>query len=259
MPTLETEPAELYYEDSGGEGAPIVFSHGLLMDHDMFEPQVAALRSEFRCITWDQRGHGSTKTQGSWSYWDSARDLIGLLDHLEIERAFLVGMSQGGFLHLRTALLTPEKVIGLAFIDSQAGPEDPAMQPTYDAFLAAWTAEPNHDLAEMVAAIILGPADHEPWITKWLARDPNDVIEPYRTLTTREDLHDRLGEIGCPAIVIHGEADSAISLDQAEALCSGLPRCEALIRVPDAGHAANLSHPGVVNEALRDFVRRYSG
>jgi len=259
MGRLRRDETDIYFEDTGGDGAAVVFSHGLLMDHEMFAPQVEALSGEFRCITWDERGHGETTTTGSWTYWDSADDLIALLDHLDIERAFLAGMSQGGFLQLRAALRAPARVVALAFIDSQAGAEDPALVPTYDAWLNAWTKEPSRTLAELVADVIVAPADREPWIEKWLSRPATDAIEPYRTLTSREDLHDRLGEITCPAIVIHGAADPAISMDKAEALCAGLPGCEGLIRIPEAGHAANLSHPGVVNEALRDFFRRHSG
>lgn len=258
MATLGSPQATIYYEDTGGDSAPVIFSHGILMDHEMFAPQVAALRDEFRCVSWDERGHGATTQEGSWTYWDSARDLIGLMDRLEIERAHLVGMSQGGFLQLRATLLAPERVRGLVFIDSQAGPENPEMTPVYDGFVATWRAGPTRDLAERVATITLGPAEHEPWIEKWLARDPDDVVEPYRTLTGREDLHDRLGEIEAPAIVIHGDADPAISMDKAEALCAGLPRCEGVVRIEGGGHASNLSHPGIVTEALRDFLRRHA-
>lgn len=259
MPELVLGETTIYYEDTGGDGAPVLFSHGILMDHEMFAPQIEALRDELRCISWDERGHGATTTQGSWSYWDSANDALKILDHLDIEHAFFTGMSQGGFLSLRAALTAPERVDGLALIDTQAGPEDPAMAPTYDALVATWTTAPTRDLAETVASIILGPAHHEPWIEKWLAREPEAIREPYATLTAREDIHDRLHEIECPSLVIHGEADPAISMDKAEALCAGLPRCEGLIRIPEAGHAANLSHPGVVNEALRDFFRRHAG
>jgi pimeloyl-ACP methyl ester carboxylesterase len=258
MAFLARETARLYYEDSGGEGAPCIFSHGLLMDHEMFEPQIRSLSEEFRCISWDQRGHGQSDQEGSWTFWDSAQDVLSLLDELELDHAFLVGMSQGGFLSQRAALLAPERVQGLAFIDSQAGPEDPNLLPMYEGLLAAWRAGPTRDLAETVAQIILGPADHEPWLDKWLARPHEWVVEPFNTLSGREDLHDRLGEIACPALVIHGLADTAISLEQAEALCSGLLGCEGLIPIEGAGHASNLSHPGVVTEALRDFFRRHS-
>jgi pimeloyl-ACP methyl ester carboxylesterase len=224
----------------------------------MFEPQVRSLAEEFRCISWDQRGHGQSDQAGSWTYWDSAQDLLALLDHLELDHAFLVGMSQGGFLSLRAALLAPERIQGLALIDSQAGPENPDMLPVYEGLHAAWLAGPSADLAESVAEIILGPADHAPWLAKWLARPHEWVTEPFKTLAGREDIHDRLSEITCRALVIHGEADTAIPMELAEALCSGLPGCEGLVKIDGAGHASNLSHPGVVTEALRDFVRRHA-
>ncbi|MEA2517215.1 MAG: 3-oxoadipate enol-lactonase [Actinomycetota bacterium] len=258
MGFLERGSAHLFYQDSGGEGAAIVFSHGILMDQEMFEPQVRSLAGEFRCISWDQRGHGQSDQEGSWSYWDSAEDLLALLDHLELDHAFLVGMSQGGFLSLRAALLAPERVQGLGLIDTQAGPENPDIVPVYEGLLEAWRAGPSVELAGSVADIILGPADHSPWVGKWLARPHDWVEEPFKTLVGREDIHDRLDEIACPALVIHGEADAAISMDIAERLCSGLPRCEGLVRIEGAGHAANLSHPGVVTEALRDFTRRHT-
>lgn len=257
MGFLDRGDARLFFEDSGGEGATVVFSHGILMDHEMFEPQIRLLASEFRCVAWDQRGHGQSDQEGSWTYWDSAQDVVALMDHLEIDRAFLVGMSQGGFLSLRAALLAPERIQGLALIDSQAGPENPDMLPIYEGLRDAWLAGPTEALAESVADIILGPADHAPWVAKWLARPPSDMQEPFQTLSTREDIHDRLREITCRALVIHGEADTAISMDLAEALCNGLPGCEGLVRIEAAGHASNLSHPGVVTEALRDFFRRH--
>src|SRR5688572_14963352 len=182
MGFLDRGDARLFYEDTGGEGAAVLFSHGILMDHEMFEPQVRSLAGEFRCISWDQRGHGQSDQDGSWTYWDSAQDLISLLDHLEIDHAFLVGMSQGGYLSLRAALLAPERVLGLGLIDTQAGPENPDMVPVYERLLEMWLEAPTVELAESVADIILGPADHAPWVTKWLAR-PNDwAVEPFKTL-----------------------------------------------------------------------------
>ncbi len=110
-----------------------------------------------------------------------------------------------------------------------------------------------------VASIIIGEGvDAEPWIRKWSQRSVHSVIDAYNALMDREDISSRLVEIRCPALVIHGEGDAAISSDRAEALCAGLPRCDGLIRIPGAAHAANLSHAGVVNEALRDFARRYT-
>jgi len=59
MPVATINGHPLYFEETGS-GPPVVFSHGFLMDHDMFAPQVEALAGEFRCITWDERGFGQT-------------------------------------------------------------------------------------------------------------------------------------------------------------------------------------------------------
>lgn len=62
MPFVKVKGRNIYFEDSGGDGPALIFSHGLLMDSSMFEPQVAALKSRYRCIARDERGHGLTAT-----------------------------------------------------------------------------------------------------------------------------------------------------------------------------------------------------
>src|SRR5947208_15666159 len=79
--------------DSDGDGPVVVFSHGFLMNHTMFAPQVAALRDGYRVVTYDERAHGEAEPEGRWSYWDMASDVLALLDHLAINRAVLAGMS----------------------------------------------------------------------------------------------------------------------------------------------------------------------
>ena len=93
MPTAAVNGIQVSYADSGGDGPAVVLSHGYLMDASMFDAQVAALTPVYRVITWDQRGHGGSPAPGPFSYWDSARDVLALLDHLGIERAVLGGMS----------------------------------------------------------------------------------------------------------------------------------------------------------------------
>jgi 3-oxoadipate enol-lactonase len=253
--------AEIYYEDTGGDGPIVVFSHGIMMDHAMFELQIEALKDRYRCISWDQRGHGATESGGSFTYWDSAHDLSVLLDLREVPRAFLVGMSQGGFVHLRLALTEPERVAGLVFIDSQAGPEDPEKVGMYGAFATTWAEDgPTETIAQTVADIILGPGpDRQPWLDKWMDSDPKSITEPYEALTQREDLHDRLGEISAPAIVIHGDQDVAIDLPTARRLCDGLPACEGLHVIEGAGHAANMAKPEEVTNLIAGFVDRHAG
>lgn len=247
--------ATVEYDDTGGEGPVVVLSHGLLMNRSMFAPQVEALRDAHRVVTWDQRGHGAAEHEGTWTYWDSAHDLLALLDHLGVAQAVLGGMSQGGFLSLRAALLAPERVRALVLIDSQAGPEDPAAAPLYDAMARAWAADgADPATLEFAAATILGPADHRPWIALWEQLPQHRAAQVMHPLLEREDLTDRLPEITCPALVVHGSIDAAIPLARAEALANGLPGAVPLVVVEGAGHASNLSHPEPVNAALRGFL-----
>src|SRR5438270_7911501 len=130
MPVAEVNGQRLRFEDTGGSGPPVVLAHGFLMDREMFAPQVEALSPEFRVITWDERGFGETEFDGQpFTYWDSAKDCLGLLDHCKLDRAVIGGMSQGGFLSLRAALLAPDCVRALVLIDTQSGSAAPEMRP----------------------------------------------------------------------------------------------------------------------------------
>ncbi|HJY57596.1 MAG TPA: alpha/beta hydrolase, partial [Streptosporangiaceae bacterium] len=121
VPFASVNGQQLYFEDTAGNGPVVVFSHGNLMNRDMWVAQVEALHGEFRCVVWDERLHGRTKDDGGlYTYWDAADDLLGLLDHLGVERATLAGHSQGGFLSLHAALCAPERVKALVLTDTAA-------------------------------------------------------------------------------------------------------------------------------------------
>jgi pimeloyl-ACP methyl ester carboxylesterase len=258
MPFADVNGQRIRFDDSGGEGLPIVLSHGFLMDREMFAPQVAALSGEFRVIAWDERGFGETEFDGQpFTYWDSARDCLGLLDHLAIDRAVLGGMSQGGFLSLRAALIAPERVRALVLIDTQAGVEDPARLPAYRQMQQTWLqVGPVDELAETIAGLIIGdPAHSAAWIAKWRKLPRESMSAPADCLFDRDDIADRLGEIACPAIVFHGTADLSIEMRLAEELCAGLSGCQGIVRIEGAPHASNLTHADEVNEPLLTFLR----
>ena len=259
MAFADVNGQHIYFEDTGGDGAAVIFNHGFLMDHEMFEPQVADLSDGFRCITWDERGFGQTAASGPFTYWDSADDALALLSHLGIDAAFFVGMSQGGFLSLRAALRAPQRVLGLGLIDTDAGVEPEETRPAYEAMNAEWLANgPSEALADVVASIIMSPGyDYSPWVAKWRAAPKENLLEPFRTLMGREDLWDKVPTIAAPAIIFHGEADAAFPMDRAERLAKELPHCDSLVRIPGAGHASNLSHPDEVSGPLRDFLVRH--
>src|SRR5216683_954052 len=213
MPLSKINGQWIHYEDTGGNLQPLVLAHGLLMDQEMFAPQVEALGSQFRVIAWDARCHGETEsTDDPFSYWDLADDL--------------------------------------------------------------WESDGMNDqLAETIAAIILGNEwpGREAWIAKW-RQWPRSLLRPaFNALVGREDIHDRLGEIKAPALVIHGTADAAIDIELAQRLCATLANSRPLIMIEGGGHASNLTHPALVNQAVRRYLfeldpgtppeaeRRYAG
>jgi 3-oxoadipate enol-lactonase len=114
-------------------------------------------------------------------------------------------------------------------------------------------------LTSAVAGIIMSPGyDHSSWIAKWEATPKEAVRHPFRTLMDRDDISDRVSEIVAPTIIFHGENDVAIPMEKAEYLARELPKCEGLVRIAGAGHAANLSHPDDVSGPLREFLRRHA-
>jgi 3-oxoadipate enol-lactonase len=257
VPYAEINGQRLFFEDTGGEGPPVVFSHGFLMDHEMFAPQVAELRDVFRVITWDARGFGQTESDGTpFSYWDSARDVFALLDLLGIERAVLAGMSQGGYLSLRAALLQPDRVRALILIDTQAPTETTDKIAEYRAMIEVF-AEQGYveEVASGVAEAILGdPVLAERWKAKWRRWDSRRLRPAATALLEREDISERLDELAMPVLCVHGTLDAAIPVSRSYEICAAVSDCRGVIEVPGAPHASSLTHPEVVNPPLRAFL-----
>jgi 3-oxoadipate enol-lactonase len=266
MPTAAVNGTQVSYADSGGDGPAVVLSHGYLMDASMFDARAAALAPEYRVITWDARGHGGTPAPGPFSYWDSARDVLALLDHLGIEQAVLGGMSQGGFLSLRAAILAPQRVRGLVLIDSQAGTELEASRPGYEQLHQMWLNQGPGPVQETVAAIILGPGQWDDWYAKWAAQyaqlAPGNLSQltcAFRSLMDRDDITGRLGEINCPALIVHGSQDAAIPVARGEQLRDGLAGPTTFAVIGGGSHASNVTHPGEVNAEIVNFLHTLGG
>jgi pimeloyl-ACP methyl ester carboxylesterase len=167
-------------------------------------------------------------------------------------------MSQGGFLSLRAALTAPERVRALVLIDTAADNDGPEILAGYRQMVDTWvTHGPVDDLANVIANIIIAdPTENPKWIAKWKQRPKEAMVHPSACLLERDDISARLGEITCPALIIHGTNDTAISAERAEALHKGLRNAEAIVWVEGAAHAANLTHPHIVNPPLRAFLER---
>ena len=254
MQTAQINGTTIAFEDTGGKKPVVIFSHGFLMDHSMFDAQVAALRDTHRVITWDERGFGGTKATGDFTYWDSANDVLGLMDHLGIKSAVLGGMSQGGFLSLRVALTAPERVEALILLDTQSGVEAPETVEPYNQLHAAWVEHGAVAVQDIIAGIILGPGDWSEWFAKWGAMEPDQFTAAFNCLMHRDDITERLGEITCPALIVHGTADVAIPMEKAEVLRDRIAGPTTLVPVEGGPHAANMTHATETNRAIVQFL-----
>jgi 3-oxoadipate enol-lactonase len=250
----------IYVEDTGGDGPVLIFSHGFILDHSMWDPTVAALTGEARCITWDERGHGMTECLGPFDFWDSASDLIGILDALGVDRAVAVGMSQGGFLTIRAALERPDRFEAVVLSDTAAGVDGEEIVAAYRSMQAAWEADgPVGEVATIQADLIFGPDfDATAWIGKWQTKAPSERHDAWNTVIERDDVSHRLGEIGCPTLVVNGTNDQAFGLDVARGICEGLGDCRGVVPIEGAAHAPPVSHPERFVEVLRTFLHSIS-
>ncbi|RMI31801.1 alpha/beta fold hydrolase [Nocardia stercoris] len=257
MPFARAIDAEIHYEDSGGTGPVVLLGHEFCMDATMFVAQTAALAPEFRVVAWDARGHGHTRDEGlPFTYWTAARDALTVLDQLGVERAVIGGTSQGGFSALRTALLAPDRVDGLVLIATEAhGATEEELESAHR-FLDRWH-EPGarRALAEYLAEWLIGDDDwyRDIWVRRWLIRNPLVSEAAAGCLLGRDSIVHRLNEIRCPALVIH-PTRAGIPHDHIQALAAGLVGSRYL-EVADAHQAVTMTHPEVINTALRAFLR----
>ena len=257
---------QVHYVDTAGPSpaAPtVVLLHAFLTDTRMFAPQVEALNQDFRLIAVDERGHGGTPGDGPFDYWDVARDVLGLLDELQVDRAAVVGTSQGGFVGMRLALLAPERVSALAVLGTSADAQAPEIAAGYRQMGEIWAAKGGTpELVDTMVAICLGASAPEAVRDRWRevwAHAPGDrVLANIRTLVGRDSLVERLPEIGCPTLVLHGSADAAYPVAHAQQIVDGVPGAEPLFLVEGGGHFLSLTDADEVNPPLRAFLTEHA-
>jgi 3-oxoadipate enol-lactonase len=247
---------KIAYVDTGGAGVPIIFSHGLFMDHTMFAPQIDYLSKSWRCIAWDERAHGGTDSKGHFTYWDSAADLVALMDALGIGRAIHVGMSQGGLLGMRAAILKPERFAGIVQLATQAGKLAEDGAEAFKVIIAEWQQKgATPDKLQFLTDLILGPGvDASYWRRYWATFSASQLDDQVSALYSLDELYDRLHEVVVPVFTIHGLKDVSTPYQRAERVAREVPDSRGIVLIEDGPHAVNISHADQVNSALSAFL-----
>jgi len=251
---LEVNGTRLHVTDHGA-GHAVLFLHGMGCDGTDWQPQVDAFADRHRCITVDHRGHGrSDRAVGAgYAIAGLADDARAVLDRLDVDRAHVVGLSMGGMIAQQLALDAPDRVCTLTLLDTfcRPGPLGDGMGAMADQVEAGGLGALAGGFRAMVFAAATQatkPELLERFDAQFAGNTPASLAADMRAIGAL-DLHDRLGGITVPTVVICGAEDNLTPRPMAEELAAAIPGA-VLEMVPDAGHFSNLENPDVVNRVL---------
>lgn len=247
----------VHHRVDGPEDAPaVLLSAGLGTTLHVWDPQMAALTRHFRVVRYDHRGHGASRAREPYTVAAFAVDAIGLLDHLGIERAHVVGVSLGGMVAQRLAIDAPDRVDRLVLISTGAR------------LGSAQHWDERARMARGDGTAALAPTVVPRWFTPaFQERDPSivrDVVDMLAATTDEgyagcaaavggHDTRDELASISAPVLVIAGADDVASTPDVTRMLADAIPGARYAL-LDDAAHLLNLEHPQLVSDLIVDHL-----
>jgi pimeloyl-ACP methyl ester carboxylesterase len=269
MPYLTTnDQVKLYYEDSGA-GRPILFIHEFSGDYRAWELQVRYFARRYRCITYNARGYPPSDVPESVNKYSQRRavdDAVGVLDHLEIEKAHIVGLSMGGFAALNFGIHYPERAFSLVVGAAGMGAEpDKAAQFRQEVEVVArrWETEgaakfapvygsgPGREQLEMK-----DPRGFKEFIDQLSEHSATGAALTLRGVQARRpspfELVAQLEKMVVPTLIIHGDEDRSC-LGTGAFLKRTIPSAGLMV-FPKTGHTINLEEPALFNFAVQDFI-----
>ncbi len=238
---VPVDGVKIWYGESG-RGEPVILLHGGLGNSSYWGNQVPALAKRYRVVVIDSRGHGrSTHSEQPYSYELMAADVVAVMKHLKIEKAAIVGWSDGAILGLELAIHHPERVSGVFAFGANSDPsgvrEDGLQSPVFSAYLARAERE--------YAAISSTPTQYKAFlddISKMWATEPK---------ITREQLN----RIRVPTWIVDGDRDEIIRRENTEFMASEIPGA-GLLLLPEVSHFAPLQDPAPFNSSVLRFLER---
>ena len=263
MPHFERDGRRLHYEQLG-RGRPVVLIHGFTNAGWSWMNQVAALVfAGYRVIVPDLRGHGlSDPATDVTTVDDLTHDVVGLLDHLAIERASVCGLSLGGMIALTLALEQPQRIDRLVVANSRAAFDDPATadlvagwvetfrQPggPLKRFQATWPVMLNAEYRQSSA----GRATYATWC-RLAERHSGSSLANVALGMRAFGVADRLRTIRQPTLVIAGEADKLFPPAVAREVSDAVAGARFTV-IPGAAHISSLDSAEAFNAHLLEFL-----
>jgi 3-oxoadipate enol-lactonase len=255
---IKANGISINYQVDGPEGAPwIVFSNSLATSTAMWDEQAAALKSSFRVLRYDQRGHGGTEVPaGRYAFDTLLEDALGLLDALGIAKTHFAGLSMGGATALGLAERHPDRLDRVIVCDSPCQSTPQSSQ--------QWEERIAVAQKQGIDALV------EPTVGRWfppetLAKNPPH-LDKVRAMFRATPVN---GFIGCAAaLAAHDYASAIASVKRPVLFLVGekdapAPAMRKLheklpgsryVELAGAGHISNMDRPAEFNRALQDFL-----
>src|SRR3990172_3498047 len=262
---------KIHFKDAG-KGRPLILIHGFGASMDTWRYLEGALKSAYRLVPLDLKGHGLSDRPRDehYSLEDHAEVVMGLVEHLGLSNVVLVGHSLGSVIALVAALkaqkISPDKVSGIVLLTGSLDPENLPLFlrllrfPTFGWLVMKLTT------ASFRTRLVLKKAfyDHEKVtdsLVELYARYQRIPGTDYALLKTAEQMipqdasqfEQELRTLDIPVLNISGEHDEIISRISAEQVCKVLPRCR-LVVVEGVGHVPHEEAPQKVVPLLKDFI-----
>jgi pimeloyl-ACP methyl ester carboxylesterase len=251
MPVLDRDGIDIYYEVAGpvNERPPLLLTHGYSASTAMWSPNLPALSSQRRVITWDIRGHGRSDAPEDLTRYSetlSVEDMAALLDLEGAERAVVGGLSLGGYLSLAFHLRFPARVAALVLCDTGPGYRRDEPRAEWNATVerrAANFDQRGFDALGSSAEVVV--SQHRS--AAGLARAARGIMAQHDSRVI-----DSLPSISVPTLVLVG-ADDTPFLAAADVMTAKIPGATKLV-LDGAGHAANIDQPEAFDRAVLAFL-----
>jgi len=260
MPKTFINGIDLYY-NLYGSGPPIVFIHGLGMDHSMWDLQVPEFSKNYQLIVYDLRGHGQSQSPDHpYSIELFADDLDLFLHYLGLKKAILLGLSLGGRIALRFALKYPKEVQALILADAQS--ETPPESAGRFRLLAEIARKEGMVRAGEIFfsfPLFQGLAKRRPERferekSRFLRTSPIGLANTCLAIAEMKPMNDQLSDIQAPTLALAGEEDEPY-LPYLDLYARQIPDCRKTV-IPQAGHVSNLENAKAFNEVVGAFLNR---
>jgi 3-oxoadipate enol-lactonase len=238
-----------------------VLLHGYPFNRSLWNEQVSALGNSYRVITPDLRGLGeSDASQGPATMNGMAQDVAALLDHLEISRAVVGGLSMGGYVALAFYKEFPSRVRSLILADTRAPADTEEGKQTRHQQAEKALAEGMAGIADSMLPKLLTPetVSKRPDLVKrvrdmMLKTKPEGAAGALLGMAEREDQTALLSQISCPTLILVGREDPITPVADSEKMHREIAGSR-LVVIENAAHVSNLERTDHFNKELMRFL-----